>query len=294
MSHNIERFISPLQLARALGLGESTIKRWIDQGRIPAQKTAGGHRRIPVAAAVAFVREGGLELADPAALGLALAAEAEPETLVDLLSSEDPHRVITLFERLYATGANGHVLADEWLAPAMHAVGHGWEAGRVAITSEHRATGIAVRALHALLRTHPPRPDCPLALVAALSGDPYVLPSLCAELVLCEAGYRVVNFGPDTPLDSLRDAIVQSEPLLVALSFSVSPPGLGSPRLRAAFRDTVQSTRSAVLVGGRTANDDVMEAVGGTSWCRSMRDLDRLARHLHRDDGERLALDRAV
>lgn len=274
-------------------MGESSVKRWIDQGRIPAQKTAGGHRRIPLSAALAFARASGHEVVDPQALGLALAAEATPATLVELLVSEQPHRVIHLFERLYATGTPATVLADEWLAPAMRSVGHGWELGDVAVTSEHRATGLVVRALHALLRTHAPRTDGPLALVAALSGDPYVLAGLCAELVLCEAGYRVVNFGPDTPLDSLHDAVAQSEPMLVALSFSTAAPNLGSARLRAAFRDTVRRTRSAVLVGGRTADESVLESLGATSLCRSMRDLDRLARHLHRDDGDGAAVGRA-
>jgi excisionase family DNA binding protein len=284
LSHEIERFISPLQLARAIGVGESTVKRWIDQGRIAAQKTPGGHRRIPIAAAIAFVRTDGVALADPGALGLALAAEATPETLVELLVSEQPDRVIALFERLYATGTSGAALADDWIAPAMAAVGHGWEVGDVPVTSEHRGSGFVMRGLHALLRTQAPEPSAPEAVVATLSGDPYVLPGLCAELVLGEAGLRAVNFGVDTPLDSLEDAIAERAPRLVALSFSIASPALATARARASLRDAVARSGSALLVGGRSADEALVEALGATSWCRTMRDLERLAHHLVRSD----------
>ena len=40
--------ISPRQVARAIGVGESTLKRWCDRGLIPMLKTAGGHRRLAV------------------------------------------------------------------------------------------------------------------------------------------------------------------------------------------------------------------------------------------------------
>jgi excisionase family DNA binding protein len=37
------------EAARSLGISSSTIRRWIDSGRIAAVRTSGGHRRVPAA-----------------------------------------------------------------------------------------------------------------------------------------------------------------------------------------------------------------------------------------------------
>lgn len=45
-----EQFISTREAAARLGIALSTIQTWVETGVLPAWKTAGGHRRIPVAA----------------------------------------------------------------------------------------------------------------------------------------------------------------------------------------------------------------------------------------------------
>jgi len=37
---------SPKQVAERLGVSESSVKRWLDQGAVPILRTAGGHRRV--------------------------------------------------------------------------------------------------------------------------------------------------------------------------------------------------------------------------------------------------------
>jgi excisionase family DNA binding protein len=39
-------YYSTRDLAKLLGVDDSTIKRWADQGEIPCVKTLGGHRRF--------------------------------------------------------------------------------------------------------------------------------------------------------------------------------------------------------------------------------------------------------
>ena len=48
--------LSPKELAHALGVSESSIKRWIDDGRLDCTRTPGGHRRVTIQNALKFIR----------------------------------------------------------------------------------------------------------------------------------------------------------------------------------------------------------------------------------------------
>ena len=69
--------LSPKDLAQAIGVSESSIKRWVDNGEIQATKTAGGHRRIPISEAVRFLRETRSGLVNPEAIGFDVYRELE-------------------------------------------------------------------------------------------------------------------------------------------------------------------------------------------------------------------------
>ena len=62
--------VSPKQLARAIQVSESSIKRWCDQGVISTVRTAGGHRRIDMPDVMRFLRDNRYDLVRPEVLGL--------------------------------------------------------------------------------------------------------------------------------------------------------------------------------------------------------------------------------
>ncbi|MCA9674189.1 MAG: helix-turn-helix domain-containing protein, partial [Myxococcales bacterium] len=73
------RMLSPRELADALGVSESSLKRWVDAGRIRAARTEGGHRRIRLSEAVRFIRDSGTPIVRPELLDMPELAAAERE-----------------------------------------------------------------------------------------------------------------------------------------------------------------------------------------------------------------------
>ena len=66
--------VSPRQAARAMGVSESSLKRWCDQGLIRMTRTAGGHRKLPIAEVLRYVRDHNRPLLHPDLLGLPAAS----------------------------------------------------------------------------------------------------------------------------------------------------------------------------------------------------------------------------
>jgi excisionase family DNA binding protein len=65
----MKELITPKQVARAIGVSESSLKRWCDRGLIPTVRTAGGHRRLPISGVLSYLRETGHEMVRPELLG---------------------------------------------------------------------------------------------------------------------------------------------------------------------------------------------------------------------------------
>src|SRR5574338_1107356 len=89
------RHLSPRERADALGVSESSLKRWVDAGKIVAFRTEGGHRRIAVSEAVRFIRATHAPVARPELLGMPEIAVAHQgalggsERLLDYLLEGD-------------------------------------------------------------------------------------------------------------------------------------------------------------------------------------------------------------
>jgi excisionase family DNA binding protein len=252
--------LSTRDLARAIGVSESSIKRWADEGVIRAARTAGGHRRIPLSEAVRFIRDSHTTVVRPEVLGLpeAVARPPAPDRSGDetarltsfLLAGAGP-AARGLIHSLYLQGHGVAAIADGPIRAAMARIGELRRHDPDGILLEHRATDICVQALNHLRSIFPERPDAPLALGAAPAGDPYLLPSLTAAAALAAEGFRTVNLGPDTPLDTLERAVTEMRPLVVWLSVSTAPD---PETLRSAvegFARAVEPAGVSVVVGGR-------------------------------------------
>jgi len=289
----VEKLVTPRQVARAIGLSESSLKRWCDSGRIKTVRTAGGHRRLPLTAVLRFLRDEGHRLVEPELLGLPSntgrgdrVLDRAGVQLVDALAPGEAAVVRQIVFDLYLAGHRISTIADRAIAPAFEEIGRRWECGDLEIYRERRACEIVSNALGELAATlDPPEPDAPLALGGTTETDPYALPTRLVEIVLRSCGWRATSLGTRLPADTLCAALRQNRPQLFWLSVSHIVD------VDAFLRDYADVYTAAVehgvpiVVGGSALTETVREQMQYAAYCDNLQHLESFLPTLSLPDG---------
>lgn len=281
--------LTPKQVARALEVSESSVKRWCDRGLIPTQYTAGGHRRIALSDLLVRVRDGRYRLVHPEALGLPPTSgrslggrQRAGQRIGEALLEGAEQRCRQIVFDLVLADQPLAAICDEVLAEALCEIGHRWEQGEAEVYQERRACEIVLRILHEL-RTMIPAPpeDAPEALGGTMAGDRYVLGTTMVELVLREAGWKAISLGDNLPASTLAAALQTHRPSLFWLSCSHIPD-------ETAFLEAYQSLyqsygqRAAFVVGGNALTESLRGQMQYASYCDKMQHLASFANSLQR------------
>lgn len=250
--------LSTRALARAIGVSESSVKRWADGGALRVVRTAGGHRRIPLAEAVRFVRETRATVVEPATFGLAcvdaLAAgdlSGEQERLYSWLTSGAAAEVCGFLSGLYLAGRSLAAIVDGPLRAALERVGERWLHAADGILIEHRATEICIRWLNQIRAMFAPGEGAPVALGGAPPGDPYALPTLAVAAALEAEGLHAINLGPETPIATLLLALERERPAIVWLSVSTEAGRAAVARELDRLANAARALGARLILGGR-------------------------------------------
>lgn len=280
--------VTPKQVARAIDVSESSVKRWCDQGVIAAQYTAGGHRRISMAGVLEFVRGGKYELIHPEALGLpatsgpsARVVARAREHMTEALIAGDEPRCRQIAIDLYLASHRLSVICDEVFAAAFEDVGQRWACGQAEIYQERRGCEIVLRILHELRTLLPTAlPDAPCAIGGTASGDPYSLGTTMVELVLRDAGWQAVSLGDNLPAATLAAAIEQQRPQLFWLSCSHIAD---TAEFLADYRQLHERFGAdvAFVVGGFALSESIRHEMKFAAYCDNLQHLEGFAQTLH-------------
>ncbi|MEM6731977.1 MAG: B12-binding domain-containing protein, partial [Myxococcota bacterium] len=257
----MKELLSPKQVATSIGVSESSLKRWCDQGVIATERTPGGHRRIRIGEAIRFLREQQHPLVRPEVLGLPVGAGQGPrsmskagDALLESLTRGDAEQSRRIVIDLFLSGSSVLRICEELITPAMHAMGDGWECGRVEVYQEHRACEVLNRILYDLRTVLPPAPEgAPVAIGGTPPGDNYRLATLMVELVLVDEGWHAVSLGSSLPFATMAAAAQHHDPALFWLSLSY----VDNPEaVREGFAQFLLSTNDdmSVVIGGKEAD----------------------------------------
>ncbi len=189
---DMNELVSPRQVAKAIRVSESTVKRWCDRGLIPMAKTAGGHRRLRTADVLAYITEQGYDLTSPELLGLPAGLGKTSWTIGrarqrfrKALIENDNRVARQLLIDLVLANHSITAICDDVIAESFHEIGEMWNCGDLYVYQERRSCEICLGLLHDLGATMAlPTSAAPRAIGATIAGDVYTLPVTMAGLVL--------------------------------------------------------------------------------------------------------------
>ena len=295
MTSRVEKqFVSPHQAAKALGVSESSLKRWCDQGLITAVRTAGGHRKLAIAEILRFLKQSGQQIQSPEILGLPpIGNQAElslnragPRLVRALLDGNEQVSRQLVFD-LFLGKHSLSVIFDDVIAAAFHDIGREWECHTAEVYQERRACEIVQRILYEIRRALPEPDGMFPAIGGTIEGDEYALPTTMVELILREAGFTAASMGTNVPFHSIAAAVRDTYPKLVWLSVSHIDSESAFIEGLAKIHTACCEVGAALAIGGRALHESLRRQINYSAFCDTMRHLDDFARMLRRSFAKR-------
>jgi MerR family transcriptional regulator, light-induced transcriptional regulator len=283
----VKDLLSPKQVARAIGVSESSLKRWCDQGLIPTVRTAGGHRRLPISGVLNYLRSSKQELVAPQLLGLPATSgktgrvvdRGRDQLSVALLAGDEGLCRQIVFD-LWLAGQSLSTLCDQAIAAAFTDIGDQWACHEADVYQERRACEVMLRLLHEIRMGLPPGDPQWKAIGGTIEGDQYTLPTTMVEAILQDAGWESRSLGSSLPFASLATAIRETRPRLIWVSVSyIADPALFL-REFSTLNQAADEVGAAIVVGGFAMSGVIRQQIRYSAFCDTMQHLEQFANTL--------------
>ena len=218
------------EVSKRTGVSPELLRAWERRyGLLSPTRSAGGLRLYSLAD-VDRVRlmqrhlAQGLSAAEAAGLAVITGAD-EPDAsaplspaamrmeLAEALDRFDEERAQVLFDRMLSVLSVESLLGEVAL-PYLGELGDRWSRGDASVAQEHFASSLVRGRLLGLARGWGLGTG-PTALLACLPGELHDLGLIAFGLALRSRGWRVVYLGPDTPIETVEDAVDRLRPDVV-------------------------------------------------------------------------------
>ncbi len=216
--------LTPKRVAQAIGVSESSLKRWCDRGLIACNRTSGGHRRVSRTSIVTFLRNSDHSIIRPELIGLpdgiqktdrSLGEAVDDYTLAILNGDETQSRRIVV--ESYLAGKSIAEIGELIVMPALQQVSTK-QNGQSPDDTLERAQQVSETAISELRNLLPVVAlEAPLAIHAHLVSNEQHHSSLLVELCLQEIGWNAQSLNSGLSFDTLLVTAKVRNPNLIWL-----------------------------------------------------------------------------
>jgi excisionase family DNA binding protein len=252
------------EVATMLGVTETTVKRWADEGILPCVRTPGGHRKFRLTDIVRFAEENGLTVAGTAPPPM---SAAQMEQLRAGVALKDHQRIAAVFKEealqadreglyelllyLLKNSLSFPAIADEVIRPAMAEIGLLWEQGKLAVNQEHAATHAVLEALARMAPNLHRKPAKSVAIVCSgPEGELHDVGLRCLAYSLEAEGWQVRYIGTNTPVADVVGVLRAERPALLCVSVTTVRRKRKLAADLNAIARTARSLGTTFIIGG--------------------------------------------
>ena len=279
----VDPLYSPKKVAAAIGVSESSLKRWCDAGVVKAVKTPGGHRKITRAEVISFVKTKNYRLRKPHSIGLpdinSVGFSSIDQARASFLTAMINADAISSQKILYSLFIQGHNVAEIFdlvVSPAYLEIGAKRKRGELPVNHEQRAAEICHEALLKLKTIIPQvSPNSPVAIGVSLGENEFRLATLGAELCLRNSGWSVTLLGASGPINSLLEAVAELQPSVIVVSVGLIDDQTSFIAKLKELSESVSALAKTVVitVGAEVIEGEIRKQIPTASCCQNFAQL---------------------
>lgn len=260
----MDNTFSSKQVAKLLGVNESSVKRWADSGMLGCYKTPGGHRKFKKSDIMLFSVKFSYELKrntfsdqyTDTFQGKVFNFDKINTVFLKKLFTCSDEELLDYIYSLHITGLSITEFYDSVLGKTMLMVGEMWKKKKITIEQEHILTSKMTKAiikLHGKLESK--LKNGLTAFCGCLEKELHELPLLSVNNALQYNGWNTVYAGVNLPVKSFISGIETYKPDLVCLSATIIEDKSRFEKGTKKIYDASKAVGANFIIGGSAADE---------------------------------------